>query len=302
MMGRGLRRGPARRADVPPAKRRATKLRKFFAGYVAARAGVRDPRIEQAFAAVEREVFAGPGPWFIQSPGDGYLRTPDDDPAFLYQDTLVAIDAGRGINIGEPTLHARCLDALALQPGETVLQVGAGVGYYTAILAHLVGPDGRVHAFEIESDLAARASQNLQHLRWVSVEARSGVPDPLPEVDAVYVNAGITQPSRTWLNALRAGGRLIFPLQPLRGYGAMLLIGRPQFGEAWPARFVAEAEFISCVGRQDEAASLRLAHAFATGTWDRVRSFRPDGRADDTCWFQGDGWWLSTAAPPDSAP
>ena len=72
-------------------------------------------------------------------PGAGYLSTPDDDPAFLYQDTLVALDADRGINIGEPTLHARCLDALALREGETVLHVGAGAGYYTALLAHLSG-------------------------------------------------------------------------------------------------------------------------------------------------------------------
>jgi protein-L-isoaspartate(D-aspartate) O-methyltransferase len=131
----GRRCAVRRRLAVSAPDRRSEKLRRFFAEYVTSRGGAREARIKEAFAAIERETFAGPGPWFIYSPGCGYLRTPDDDPTFLYQDTLVAIDADRGINMGEPTLHARCLEALALRPGETVLQVGAGVGYYTAILA-----------------------------------------------------------------------------------------------------------------------------------------------------------------------
>jgi len=45
-----------------------------------------------------------------------------DDPAFIYQDTLVAVDRERGINIGQPSAHALWLDALALREGETVLQ------------------------------------------------------------------------------------------------------------------------------------------------------------------------------------
>ena len=101
---------------------RSAKLRAFFARYVAAAGSARDPRIEQAFAAVPREPFAGPAPWFIKVLDGGYVQTPDDDPAFLYQNTLVALDHDRGINIGEPSLHARCLDALALRDGETVLQ------------------------------------------------------------------------------------------------------------------------------------------------------------------------------------
>lgn len=278
---------------------RSAKLRQFFARYVTTRGGVRDKRIEQAFAAVRREAFVGPGPWLIKLTGHDYIATPDDDPAFIYQDTLVAIDAGRGINISEPTLHARCLDALALREGETVLQVGAGVGYYTALLAHLVGPSGHVHAYEIDPDLAARARRNLADLPSVSVEARSGIADDLPKVDAVYVNAGITQPSWAWLDALRPGGRLIFPLQAEGGLGAMLLVTRPPHGMAWPARFVWRAAFILCAGPQDAEAGDRLTAAFATGDWEQVQSLRIDDPADDTCWFAGDGWWLSIAASED---
>ena len=64
----------------------------------------------------------------------------------------------------------------------------------------------------------------------------------------------------------------------------------------WPARFVSRATFIACQGRQDAAAGSALAESFARGDWQQVKSLRRDGEADATCWFKGDGWWLSTAA------
>lgn len=285
---------------------RTADLRTFYARYATAKAGVRDPRVEQAFAAVRREPFAGPGPWSVLALGadssgptgrPGYAQTPTDNPAFLYQDTLIALDPARGINIGEPSLHALCLDALAVRDGDTVLHVGAGSGYYTALLAHLVGPTGRVHAYEIDPALADRAARNLAQLPQVELHARSGIGDGLPKADRVYVNAGITQPSRDWLDALQAGGRLLFPLQPVGGMGGMLLVERPAAGAAWPARFVSRAVFIGCAGPQDEATGRSLANAFARGQSDAVRSLRLHGKPDATCWCAGDGWWLSTRAP-----
>jgi protein-L-isoaspartate(D-aspartate) O-methyltransferase len=280
---------------------RSTNLRAFFASYVTAWGAARNPRIEQAFATVRREPFVGPGPWSINLPGVGYLKTPDDDLAFIYQDTLVALDAARGINIGQPSAHAGWLDALELGEGESVLQVGAGVGYYTALIAHLVGSNGKVHAYEIDPDLAKRAQQNLEGLPWIDVQARTGIADNLPKVDAIYVNAAITQPSWTWMDALRPNGRLIFPLHAVGGLGGMLLIRRPRHGMVWPATFVSGAAFMSCTGPQDEDAGRRLNAAFASGGADAVRSLRTDNPIDDTCWFRGDGWWLSTGTPKDES-
>ena len=275
---------------------RSLQLRAFFARYVAALGEAKDPRIEQAFAASPREAFVGPGPWSICVPGVGYITTPDEDLAFLYQDTLVALDAARGINIGQPSWHARWLDALELREGETVLHVGAGVGYYSSLLARLVGPSGRVHAYEIDEGLAERAARNLQDFPWVTVHASSGIADDLPTSDAVYVNAGSTQPSFTWLAALRPKGRLLFPLHAVGAMGGMLLISRGEPGP-WPARFVSGAAFISLRGLQDAETGRRLNAAFARGGSESVRSFRTDGAVDDSCWFRGDGWWLSTTAP-----
>ena len=163
---------------------------------------------------VERERFVGPGPWKVNCFAGGYVDTPDDDLAFIYQDVVVAIAPDRQINNGEPQLHARCLAALRIGGGETALHVGSGTGYYTAILAHLVGPAGIVHAYEIEPDLAQKAETNLAPWPCVSVRAQSATDGTLPACDIIYVSAGATRPLDAWLDALRPGGRLLFPLTP----------------------------------------------------------------------------------------
>jgi len=270
------------------------KYRTFYAKLICAAARLDNPHIEEAFRSVKREPFAGPGPWWMTSGGHPYVQTPDDDPAFLYQNLLVALDRESRINIGEPSAHAFWLGACNIKNAEQVVQVGAGSGYYTAILAHLVGPDGRVYAYEIDECLAARARENLGALQQVEVRERSGVAPDLPQADLIYVCAGAAEPSRMWLDALRPGGRLLFPLAPKGVFGGMLLISRPERGSTWPAKFVGRAAFIGCVGLQDEASGTRLKEAFSKD-WDRVRSIRLDGSPDDTCWFAGDGWWLSKA-------
>ena len=172
--------------------------------------------------------------------------------------------SSRGINNGQPSLHAQSIDALRIKEGETVVQIGAGAGYYTAILAHLVGPAGKVVAYEIEPDIAERAKTNLARYPQVEVRARSGVED-LPKADAIYVNAAATHPLRAWLDALKVGGRLLFPLQAARSTGAMLLITRPESGDVWPARFLTAVVFIACEGAQDRATGRKLDEAFRRG-------------------------------------
>lgn len=283
---------PGRPESGRPESGRLDRARRFYAALVAGAGGARDPRIEAAFAAVPREDFAGPGPWSIMA-GGGYVTTPDDDPAWLQADVLVALDAARGINNGEPSLHARCLDALDLQPGESVLHVGAGGGYYTAILAWLVGGTGRVDAYEIDPTLAARAARNLAGLAQVRVHAADGTAGALPEADAVYVNASATHPAPSWLDALRPGGRLLFPLTPTEMPGGMLLVTRRPHG--FDAGFISRAGFIPCQGMQDGDDSAGLARAFAAGKFQQVRSLRVGTAPDRTSWFAGKGWWLSTA-------
>jgi protein-L-isoaspartate(D-aspartate) O-methyltransferase len=125
--------------------------------------------------------------------------------AFLYQNLLLALDRERGINIGQPGAHAFWLGACNIKEAETVVQVGAGSGYYTAILAHLVGADGRVYAYELDEPLWALARENLKDLHQVEARMQSGVTPNLPQADLIYVCAGAAKPSRMWLDALRPG-------------------------------------------------------------------------------------------------
>ncbi len=272
-------------------------LRKRYAHKIARLAGVDDRRIEAAFAAVPRERFCGAPPWRL-SGGLFGLTGGGRDVASLYDDVLVAIDVARGINNGQPSLHAASIDALAIKEGETILQIGAGAGYYSAILAELVGPSGKVIAYEIEADIAGMAQKNCAVYPQVEVRAASGVAEGLPKADAIYVNAAASHPVRAWLDALKPGGRLLFPLQAAHSSGAMLLVTRPETAsDAWPAKFLSGVVFIACAGGQDAATGQELDAAFRRGGAHRVRWLRfglaPPGEED---WLRGEGWALTMAA------
>ncbi len=215
-----------------------------------------------------------------------------DDPALLYQDVMVSLGVGRGLNNGQPSLHAMCLEALAPKKGESAVHVGAGSGYYTAILAALVGESGHVDAYEIEPELAKRAAANLAGFPQVEVHCRSGTEAPLPNCDLLYVNAAAAEPLAVWLDALNINGRLLFPLEPQNDSGAMLLITKWE-NETYPARFLCGVEFVPCIGAQEEKAVWALETAFRHGNWHQVRQLHCNNHPDESCWCAGDGWWLS---------
>jgi protein-L-isoaspartate(D-aspartate) O-methyltransferase len=158
----------------------------------------------------------------------------------------VALDADKGINNGEPMLHAMWLGKVAPKPGETVTHIGAGTGYYTALLARLVQPGGHVTAFELDADLAARAGTNLARYGDVEVIHGDAVVSPLPPSDIVYVNAGVVAPPAPWLKALTPGGRLIFPWRPSDTVGLAVLVTR--LGNGFACRPFMGSWFIPCVG------------------------------------------------------
>lgn len=279
---------------IEDSKRRVDSARESFAKKIAADAGLRGPsEIRAAFASTPREWFLGRGPWTILT-REEFTESASDDPALVYCDAPIAIDRQKGINNGQPSLYARCFAALNIQHGETITHIGAGTGYYTVILAKLTGARGVVHAFEIDARLAERAAENLTDMGNVMVYARSGSEGPLPDSDVIYVSAGVAAPLRMWLEALRSGGRLLFPLTDAKGVGAVLMITRNPSG-AFQAEFISSVMFIPCVGARDETLEERLTEAFARGDVQKVRSLRLDGEPDKTCWFAGRDWWLSKA-------
>ncbi len=276
--------------------------RRWFADELRHTAQVQSPTVAEAFATVPRERFSGPGPWRLLSPmrGGDYWTTEDADPRHLYHDVLVAIDESRRLNNGQPSLWACLYDQLDLAAGNHVVHVGVGTGYYTAILAEIVGRSGHVTAVEIDPGLAEQARSNLASA-WPQaavITADGFTFQPERPADAIIVNAGVSHLSLAWLDALAAeNGRLLVPLTDAEWFGAFLLITRMAGGtRRYPAKFASRTGIIACVGGRDAEAEARLSTALQTSSFTAIRSLRraPE-EPDDTCWLAGDGWWLSTS-------
>lgn len=273
------------------------EARRWFAEDLAAVAPIRDDaRVTNAFATVPREDFLGPGPWQLHSRLDigRTIATPDADPCHLCHDVLVSIDAASGINNGLPSLWAMVFDALRIAPGSRVLQIGAGVGYYTAILAELAGPDGRVTAYEIEGPLAARAARALAPWPQAQVLAGDATADSAPgPYDVILACAGVTHVPRRWLDALAPGGRMMLPLTGTTGWGILMQLTRQ--GDDLPLRSLGPCGFYPCQGARhaDEATALTAALAS-----DRAPgAYRTDPPPEDptTAWVSLRHHWIAPA-------
>lgn len=274
-------------------------LRRAYARRVYFMSGADDPRLEGALAEVRREDFLGPGPWDLPV-GVGYRRTPDADLAWLYQDALVGIRPEKGLNNGMPSFVTLLISLGRIAEGEHAVHVGAGVGYYTAFLARLVGGAGRVTAIEYEPDLARRARSNLAAYPQAEVLQGDGTAMALAPADVILVNAGAARPADVWLDALKEGGRLILPLTV--GYegpggvkmtrGAVFLIERR--GEAFSAAMKSGTGIYPCAGMSDPESEASLSAAFRKGGADKVRRlYRGDLPPPELCWVQGPGWALA---------
>jgi len=272
------------------------QARRFYAEELRAVAPIRhDDSVVEAFATVPRERFLGRGPWAILPNGSSkYYRAADADPRRVYHNVLVAIDAKRGLNNGHPSWWASLFEQLSLKRGERVLQVGAGTGYYSAILAELVGRRGRVVAVEYDRGLARRARTYLKPWPQVNVVHGDGMThDPGP-VDVVVAFAGGTHPSSVWLDRLSIGGRLMMPMTADTGGGFMLHVVRRRDG--FRASSPGRVGFFHCVGR-DPRAGKRLLGAMrrlrgAPVPITALHRGKPPARQKKRVWYAGPGFWL----------
>ena len=279
-----------------------------YATRVLERAGVADDaRLKAAFATVPRARFLGPPPWQTRGLQGGY-DAPTADPAAIYDDVLVALDASRGINNGVPSLHANAIHALAPQPGESVVHIGAGTGYYSAILATMVGETGHVTAVEFDPALADKADECLKPYANVELARGSGADWPQSPCDIVYVNFAADRPLERWVEMLKPGGRLLFPLgvaAAARGNGGSvfsaragyLLVKKVEGGYA--AHFLQGVSFIWGVdlpeGNRDS--QIKLAASFQGGGASRVRGLRWKTPPGPDEWFSDADWGLTYSAP-----
>ena len=286
--------------------------RRFFAEELEAVCKLRSSRLVDAFATVPREQFLRPGPWTVLAESDfmSGMRiqtrtTPDEEPGRVYHNIAVAIDPSRQLFNGQPGTLAVWIDALGLVAGARVLHVGCGLGYYTAVMAQGVGPTGRVVAFEVDETLATEARQNLASMPWVAVrhaDASERFGDGA--FDAILVNAGVTHPLDTWLDALATGGRMILPLTATMaamgsniGKGFVLVLTKQDQAEL-SARVLTVVVVYSAERLRDDAMNERLGKAMMGGPmhWLTIKRLRRDAHEPSlSCRFHADRFCLTSA-------
>ena len=256
--------------------------RQFYAEEVRLAAGLNSGPLTEAFARVPREQFIGPPPWQIVAPemlsGErGYLAT--ENPQDLYHNVLVALDPKRHLNNGKPSALAHWINALDLRGGDRVFHLGCGVGYYTAIMAEVVGTSGRVIGVEIDPDLAARARKNLADYSQVTVHEADGALFDPGECNAILINAGVTHPQTLWLERLLPGGRLVLPLTvglgPVPGAGVMVKI-EANAGNLWSARVVSMVAIFPCTSARNPELEPVLEQALKSRALLKMKCLRRD--------------------------
>jgi protein-L-isoaspartate(D-aspartate) O-methyltransferase len=198
-------------------------------------AGIDDARVLEAFGAVRREDFV-----------------PAAQRARAYEDVPLPIPRGQVTT--QPSLTARMLQALALRGTERVLEVGAGHGFQTAVLARLAHTVWSIERF---ADLADTARANLERRRVdnahvVVGDGSKGLPDQAP-FDAIVVSAAFTRVPDPLADQLAPGGRLVQPIGP-GGREDVTLYVR-EAGGLRRAGYVTAAHFVPLVGE----------HAFPAG-------------------------------------
>ncbi|HEY7497459.1 MAG TPA: hypothetical protein VH740_03050 [Vicinamibacterales bacterium] len=276
--------------------------RRFFAEEIEAVANISNKALVDAIATVPREAFLGTGPWTVRSEIDmmGPARqTPDADPRWTYHNYAIAIDSSRQLFNGAPALIASAIDKLSLGAGSRVMHIGTATGYYTALIAEMVGPSGCVVGIEVDETLAAAARMNLATYPWIDVrhgDAAGACDEPL---DAMLVNAGVTHPRDAWLDAVVSGGRLVLPLTasfpgsgPI-GKGPQILLRKGDDG-SFQASVIGFVAIFSAVGLRDDDLNAQLGAALQRAPFPRLSRLRRDMHDSGAgCWFHGPTWCFS---------
>jgi protein-L-isoaspartate(D-aspartate) O-methyltransferase len=196
-------------------------LREQLLATVRERGGAVDALVAGALRTVPRHIFL-----------------PDLPPDAAYQDEAIVTkwDA-EGVpssSSSQPTIMAIMLDQLELSRGQRVLEIGAGTGFNAALIAHVVGPKGRVVSIDLDPEIVARAEENLSAAGCAGVtvlaaDGALGDPKHAP-FDRIIATVGVWDLAPAWHEQLAPGGRLVVPLD-LRGIQRSVCFERT--GDRW---------------------------------------------------------------------
>ncbi len=274
-----------------------TSLRSWYADEIGWASGVVEASILKAFARVPREDYLPPGPWLLSTAmtPEPFRKTSDADPHHLYHNVVVAIDPDRDLSSALPSYMALLLDLAHLQPGACVGHIGAGLGYYSAIMAELVGDSGSIIALELDPTLADLATRNLKDYSNVQCLCADGSSYTfLPRsLDALIISAGASIVQRCWLESLRQGGCLIVPLFLSESeLGQVTRITRR--GERFRVEFIMDTIVYPCIGSCDSDSGHLLREAVETFGWYSDAELRLDvENADQSAWIVTPSYWIS---------
>jgi protein-L-isoaspartate(D-aspartate) O-methyltransferase len=170
------------------------KLRERMVERQIAARGIRDPMILDAFRQVPREEFVAAG----------YGRQ-------VYGDHPLPIEAGQ--TISQPYIVALMIEAAGIEPGNRVLEVGAGSGYAAAVMSRIAA---EVIAIERKPELVAVATERMQRLGYDNVtivlgDGTRGCPKHAP-FDAILAAASGSHVPQPLVDQLVEGGRLVMPV------------------------------------------------------------------------------------------
>lgn len=241
---------------------------------------------EQAVRSVDREPFI-PATVYVSSETTGWLiplrrdENPEEWRALVESDSPVVTavefdprlpehlrdsETGRGLvstcSSSGRAVMARMLDALNLEPGMRVLEIGTGTGYNAALISHITGP-GTVTTVEVAPDLAAHARTALAtvgcEVEVVTGDGTRGHPPSAP-YDRVVATAAVHTMPYAWVTQTRPGGVLVVPWAPTfhpDGPLAVLTVGADGTAQG---RFVGPAHFMPLDSQRVDPASVNRLH------------------------------------------
>jgi len=191
--------------------------------------GITDPAVLAAMRTVPRESFVLPS----------HLR-------HAYDDSPLPIPAGQ--TISQPYIVGYMIAALALRPGDRVLEVGAGSGYAAAVLSRIVR---EVYTVERHRKLADYARERLARLGYDNVWVRhgdgtQGWPEHAP-YDGIIVAAGGPSVPESLVAQLAVSGRLVMPVGQSRHQQTLIRVTRPDEATRTDERLVPVA-FVPLIG------------------------------------------------------
>jgi protein-L-isoaspartate(D-aspartate) O-methyltransferase len=167
-----------------------------------------------------------------------HIFLPDLPPDAAYRDEAIVTkrdaDGMPTSSSSQPTIMAIMLDQLGAARGQRVLEIGAGTGFNAALLAHVVGPRGKVVSIDLDPEIVGRAEENLsaagcEGVTVVEADGAAGYPGRAP-YDRIISTVGVWDLAPAWHEQLGRDGRLVVPLD-LRGVQRAVCFERA--GDHW---------------------------------------------------------------------